>query len=113
MALPTDWQTNKYSQSTEGNPVGHAEHGDTICIHSLAVVPEQQKKGLGTVLLKSYIERTRSAKVAQRIALLAHDPMVSFYERLGFENMGSSSVTECGGGWNNMVCVLPQFPVPY
>jgi GNAT superfamily N-acetyltransferase len=77
--------------------------GGTICLHSLAVAPEFQKLGLGTILLKSYIQRMKDARCAERIALLAHDHLVPFYTSLGFENMGASSVTSCGSGWKNMV----------
>lgn len=77
--------------------------GGTICIHSLAVAPEFQKMGLGSVLMKSYIARMKDSKIADRLALLAHDHLVPFYTSLGFENMGPSVVTSHGGNWNNMV----------
>ncbi|KAI1614991.1 arylalkylamine N-acetyltransferase [Exophiala viscosa] len=108
MALPADWETSRSSlpSSTDEEPLGHQEIGGTVCVHSLAVAPEFQKMGLGTVLAKSYISRIKDSKCAERIALLAHDHLVPFYTALGFENMGPSSVTSCGGGWNNMVLVF-------
>ena len=41
--------------------------------------------------------------IADRIALLAHDPLVKMYEGLGFESRGKSNVKFGGGGWNDLV----------
>lgn len=77
--------------------------GGTIAIHSLAVAKEHQHKGLGSILLKSYIERIKSAKIADRICLLAHDPLVKFYEGFGFVDEGLSIVQIGPDPWNSMV----------
>lgn len=107
MEVPSDWKTRRSSlpskEDEDEEPVGHQDQGGTICLHSVAVSPEFQKLGLGTVLMKSYIARIKDSKSAQRLALLAHDHLVPFYQSFGFENMGPSSVTSHGGHWNNMV----------
>lgn len=105
MGLPSEWRTRRSSlpSAAEDKPLGHQERGGTICVHSLAVAPEFQQQGLGSILMKSYIQRIKDSKCAERIALLAHDHLVPFYTGLGFVNMGASVVTSCGGGWNNMV----------
>ncbi|EXJ92200.1 hypothetical protein A1O3_00750 [Capronia epimyces CBS 606.96] len=105
MEIPPNWRTRRSSLPEKGGdePVGHQDFGGTICVHSLAVAPEFQKMGLGNVLMKCYIQRMKDSKIADRIALLAHDRLIPFYARLGFENMGRSSVTSCGGNWNNLV----------
>ncbi|KAJ9609812.1 hypothetical protein H2200_006141 [Cladophialophora chaetospira] len=105
MKIPSDWKTRRSSlpTSTDEEPVGHQDMGGTICIHSVAVTPEFQRMGLGSVLMKSYIQRMKDAKIADRLALLAHDHLVPFYKGLGFENMGPSAVTSHGGNWNNMI----------
>jgi hypothetical protein len=110
MALPSNWKSTAKSSSSvpskdkdDSEPQGHQQTGGTICLHSLAVSKQYQKMGLGTVLMKSYIQRIKDSKIADRIALLAHDHLIKFYEGMGFENMGESNVTSCGGGWNNMV----------
>ncbi len=84
-------------------PQGHQEQGGTIALHSLAVAKEHQRKGLGSILLKAYIERIKSAKIAERISLLAHGNLVKFYEGFGFVDEGPSGVTFGGGHWNSMV----------
>ncbi|KAL2417882.1 hypothetical protein ABEF95_004881 [Exophiala dermatitidis] len=105
MGIPANWRARRSSlpEKTDEEPIGHQDIGGTICIHSLAVAPEFQRMGLGRVLMKSYIQRMKDAKIADRIALLAHDHLVRFYTSLGFENMGPSSVTTCGGNWNNLI----------
>ncbi|KAK5081516.1 hypothetical protein LTR05_007647 [Lithohypha guttulata] len=105
MDYPKDWKTDKRTLSTSGNkePLGHQENGATICIHSLAVRSEYQSMGIGSVLLRSYIQRIKDAKIADRLALLAHDEMKKFYGRFGFDDMGPSQCTFGGANWNNMI----------
>lgn len=105
MKIPADWQTRKRSLPDAGEKeyLGHEDQGDTIALHSLAVKAEHQRKQVGTTLMKSYISRIKEAAIAERIALLAHDHMVPFYESLGFENYGPSACTFGGGGWFDMV----------
>lgn len=105
MGIPMNWKSRRSSlpSSDDEEPLGHQEQGGTICIHSLAVAPEFQKMGLGSVLMKSYIQRMKDSKIADRLALLAHDHLIEFYTGLGFKNMGPSAVTSCGGNWNNLV----------
>lgn len=114
MDYPKDWKTNKSTipASTDSEPIGHQDVGGTICIHSVAVKPEYQDLGLGSVLMRCYIQRMKDAKIADRLALLAHDEMKKFYGRFGFDDMGSSQVTACGGNWSNMVSLLLHFMAP-
>jgi predicted N-acetyltransferase YhbS len=104
MGLPPDWKTKKsFLPPGEEEALGHQERGGTVCVHSLAVATAHQKIGLGSILLKAYVQRIKDSKSAERIALLAHDHLIGFYTRLGFENMGPSPATFGGGGWNDMV----------
>lgn len=105
MTLPSNWRENKLTIPKESGTElpGHQDRGATIALHSLAVSPKHQRKGLGTTLLKSYISRIKDAQTAERIALLAHKPMVEFYKRFGFKDMGESDVTFGGGAWQEMV----------
>jgi GNAT superfamily N-acetyltransferase len=105
MGLPSDWEARRSSLPRPGEeePIGHQEEGRTIALHSLAVAVEHQKKGLGTVLMKAYIQRIKDSKIADRIAVLSHDHLVGFYEHLGFTNMGPSACVFGGGEWSNMV----------
>lgn len=82
---------------------GHHENGRTVAVHSLAVLPAYQGRGLGKTVMKSYMQRMETSGIADRMSLLAHDGLIPFYEGLGFENRGTSEVTFGGGGWTNMV----------
>lgn len=106
MDFPKDWKTVKSGlRKINGEePIGHQETGRTIAVHSLVTAPAHRNKGLAQVLMKSYVQRIKDSKIADRVALLAHDELIDFYQNLGFDNMGPSSCTYGGGGWNNMVC---------
>ncbi|OJJ46777.1 hypothetical protein ASPZODRAFT_66417 [Penicilliopsis zonata CBS 506.65] len=102
MQLPPNWQSERLSFEKD-QPIGHEESGGTVCIHSLAVLPEHQGKQVGSTLMKSYIQRIREAMIADRLAIIAHDHLIPFYESLGFENKGPSACQFGGGGWFDMV----------
>ncbi|KAE8149106.1 hypothetical protein BDV25DRAFT_156906 [Aspergillus avenaceus] len=102
MDLPANWQTERMTVEN-GEAVGHDEYGSTIAIHSLAVLPEHQGKQVGSTLMKSYIQRIREAQIADRISIIVHDHLVSYYESFGFENRGPSKCQFGGGGWTNMM----------
>lgn len=94
MAVPSD------TPDAQG---GHNHEGRTICIHSIAVLPEYQRRGLGSTLLKAYLQRMDSHGVADRVALIAHDHLIPYYEKFGFVNQGESKAQFGGGGWFDMV----------
>lgn len=100
-------QTSTSSAAQSSSPVrGHNQLGRTICVHSLAILPDVQGRGFGRLLMQSFIHRFKEAGVADRIALLAHDELVPFYEKLGFALEGKSEATFGGGNWNDMVRLL-------
>ena len=102
MRLPENWQNERWTFE-DSNAVGHEEGGGTIAIHSLAVLPEHQGKQVGSTLMKSYIHRIQEAQIADRIAIIAHDDLVPFYESFGFESRGPSKCQFGGGGWVDLV----------
>ncbi|KAI9798755.1 MAG: hypothetical protein M1833_004585 [Piccolia ochrophora] len=87
---------------------GHREEGRTIALHSLAVLSEFQAKGLGTTILKSYLQRMGPSGIADRVALLCEKELVKFYEEAGFEDKGRSKARFGGGDWNDMVFELAK-----
>lgn len=98
MAIPT-------SENPDPN-LGHKPEGRTVCIHSLAVLPEYQGRSLGSTLMKAYLQRLKTQSVADRAALIAHDHLIPYYERFGFRNRGPSKAQFGGGGWYDMVVDL-------
>ncbi|MCJ1468131.1 hypothetical protein MMC07_006759 [Pseudocyphellaria aurata] len=99
MDCPPDWQSS--APPSDGR--GHQEHGRTIAVHSVAVLPQYQGRHLGSMTLKSYLQRMETAGIADRISLLAHQPLFKFYEGLGFESQGPSECKSYGGGWHDLV----------
>lgn len=98
MEVPSNWES-----SSKASSVGHNDAGRTVCIHSLAVLPAYQGKGLGSTLMKAFIQRIEHAQAADRIALLAHGQLTGFYQSLGFVDKGPSKAQFGGGGWVDMV----------
>ena len=93
----------------------HVSGSSSVCIHSVCVSPSYRRKGLGLSLLKEYIahlEKTRAegAEPWDTILLLAHEDLISFYEKAGFENRGRSGVVHGALPWYEMRKVLISQP---
>lgn len=69
MDYPRDWNSESRTPSTKG----HHEDGRTICLHSLAVLPNFQGKTIGRTLLSAYIGMMNGSGIADRIALITHE----------------------------------------
>ncbi|KAK9314501.1 hypothetical protein V1524DRAFT_432950 [Lipomyces starkeyi] len=92
-----------YRKPTEVNGQrGHVETGNTIAVESICVDPEYQGMKLGTTILRDFVQRMSTQAVAGRVAILAREDMVPFYENLGFYDAGPSAVKFGGGGWHNL-----------
>ncbi|KAK9340133.1 hypothetical protein LIPSTDRAFT_55653 [Lipomyces starkeyi NRRL Y-11557] len=92
-----------YRKPTEVNcQRGHVETGNTIAVESICVDPEYQGMKLGTTILRDFVQRMSTQAVAGRVAILAREDMVPFYENLGFYDAGPSVVKFGGGGWHNL-----------
>ncbi|KAM3420030.1 hypothetical protein BST61_g3340 [Cercospora zeina] len=98
MAIPT-------AETPDPN-FGNKPEGRTVCIHSLAVLPEYQRRSLGSTLMKAYLHRLKTQSVADRAAIIAHDHLIPYYERFGFKNLGPSKAQFGGGGWYDMTVEL-------
>ena len=103
MQYPENWKQSTLLSSKD-DPRGHKEYGRTIALWSVAVLPAYQGKKLGMTIMKSYQQRMETSGIADRIVLLAHDPLVKMYEGMGFQTKGKSEVKFAGGEWNDMVC---------
>jgi N-acetylglutamate synthase-like GNAT family acetyltransferase len=60
---------------------GHDPDGTTVGLHTLCVHPGWRAKGLGTTILNEYVIRIGKQKDVEKVALIAHDELVPFYER--------------------------------
>lgn len=99
----TDKDMGIPSDDPSDSSLGHKQHGRTVAIHSLAVLPDFQHKGLGSTLMKAYLDRLAKQDVADKAALIAHQEMIPYYEKFGFKNRGKSAAQFGGGGWFDMV----------
>ncbi|KAI4228457.1 MAG: hypothetical protein L6R36_001648 [Xanthoria steineri] len=104
MEYPSDWRDRVSLSERQG----HQEHGRTIAIHSLAALPEFKGRGLGKIVMRSYMQRMESSGIADRIVLLAHDHLIDYYVALGFRNTGKSEVQFGGGEWVNMLYTITE-----
>ena len=109
MEMPKNWQppTNNAEDETcvvDGQVIGNDKNGRKVAVHSLAVVPEYQGKGIGRALMNEYIRYISgfSASV-DGVVIIAHGHLIRFYESCGFENLGPSPCAFGGGGWYDMV----------
>ena len=102
MDFPPDWESGISASDARG----HQEGGRSIAVHSVAILPQYQGRGLGSTIFKAYTQRMETAGISDRIALLAHDHLIGFYQKVGYDNKGKSGVTFGGGGWNDMACLL-------
>lgn len=58
--------------------------------------------------MKSYLQRMETSGIADRIALLAHDHLIPYYEALGFVNMGKNNVQFGGDEWVNISYTITE-----
>ena len=70
MDYPKNWRD---TEATKDSPLGHQDHGRTVCVHSLAVIPEVQGYGVGRFAMKAYLRVMRESGLADRVALLCQD----------------------------------------
>ncbi|KAF2433533.1 acyl-CoA N-acyltransferase [Tothia fuscella] len=102
MEIPPDWQADPPGVSR----LGHQEHGGTVAIHSLAVLPRYQGKGLGSTLLREYIKRIRQEGQVDRISLITYNRLITYYQQFGFENRGVSEARFGEQSWFDMVLTI-------
>ena len=107
MDIPEDINHSTVPDVTNACPdsprKGHKEDGRTICLHSLAVLPRYQRKGVGRTLLRSYLQTMREQQVADRVAIITYQELVELYEKFGFKSLGESTTKFGDGNWIDMV----------
>lgn len=92
----------------------HVPNSSSVCIHSVCVSAAHRKQGIGLRLLKEYISRLQNARKVgqpyQRVLLITHEELRSFYEKAGFEWYGVSSVVHGTKPWYDMRLNLTDEP---
>lgn len=109
MEMPEKWNGSCDVVTVDGHVIGNDGNGRFVGVHSLAIRPEYQGKGLGRALMDEYIKYVRhSIDSSQSIVIIAHDHLIRFYESFGFKNLGPSPCAFGGGGWYDMVSISPR-----
>lgn len=78
MGVPEDWK----SDHPKPTNLGHQEAGRSIVLHSVAILPKFQGRGLGRVLLMAYRQQMNGAGIADRLVLIAHDVRLGVQTRV-------------------------------
>ncbi|KAN0066427.1 hypothetical protein ACQY0O_000521 [Thecaphora frezii] len=85
-----------------------------VCIHSVCVSPDYQRKGLATRMLENYISRLKKAEEGkgpegagskrgyETLALLAHEELTELYKKVGFRIQCVSHIQYGSGQWLEM-----------
>jgi guanine nucleotide exchange factor len=85
----------------------HVPGGSSVCIHSVCVSNDHQRKGIGLALIKEYIARLERGNANgswsyRSLLLITHDHLRGFYESAGFEWSGKSNVVHGSKPWYEM-----------
>jgi len=83
------WQQNRPDIITYDNkPIGTIsiiENEDYIEIRQFFLLPEYQRQGIGSYLLKSILDKADNSGRITRLAYLKNNPVVALYKRHGFQ----------------------------
>lgn len=82
----------------------HKQNGKWQLIFSVCVLPEYQRKGYATKMLKHYIEKRQNE--VDGFVLTCKDHLISFYEKCGFQFIKVSDSTHGQAKWNDMILKL-------
>ena len=62
--------------------------GDALFVHFIGILPEYQRRGLGTRLMQQVLAEGDQKQIPVRLNVLRVNPALSLYERLGFRIVG-------------------------
>ena len=73
-----------YADDVLVGAVAYERHATHIQLEEIYVESARQNQGLGTEVMKRFVDQSRSLALPIRLHVLASNPSRSFYERLGF-----------------------------
>lgn len=71
----------------------HESSGRTLVIHSVTISSAERRKGLGSLMLRKYIEKMTANTHVDKVLLLSKSDMLTFYVNCGFQLIRLSDVT--------------------
>jgi guanine nucleotide exchange factor len=89
----------------------HNSNGTSVCLHGVCVAHARRREKIGLHLLDEYITRqtantNEDGEPLERILLITHEELRSFYEKAGFEWLGKSDVIHGSRPWYEMRKIL-------
>jgi GNAT superfamily N-acetyltransferase len=89
-----DWQQKRPQIILYNNkPIGTirmVSSADSLDIEQFYILPEYQKKGIGSHLLKDILDNADKTSLLTKLAVLKINPAISLYQRHGFVIAGSN-----------------------
>jgi GNAT superfamily N-acetyltransferase len=90
----------------------HVPDAKSVCIHSVCVAARYRRRGLGVRMLAEYVKRLESKGLYERILLISHEELRTFYEKAGFKWIGESQVQHGARPWFEMRRILAPPAAP-
>lgn len=87
---------------THSSMSSHDPTGTSVCIHSVAVTPTHQRRGIALALLKTYVSRLEETADVERALLITHEELRPLYAKAGFAWIGKSAVVHGARDWFEM-----------
>lgn len=81
--------------------------GKNCFLLSLEIRPEYRRKGIASRLMERYQDREKE-RGTEKIYLTCHKHLLPFYERFGYEHLGTSPSTWGGVEWEGMVYTIER-----
>ena len=79
----------------------HKEQGKTVMLLGLDVLPQYRSLGLGHALMEEYA-RIEKSKGREYLILTCKEEKISFYQEMGFYDLGVSASVWGGEQWHDM-----------
>jgi len=81
----------------------HDPEGQTLCIHSVSVAAENQRKGIARRMLKAYLQYVQqTSPQIQSVQLICKEVLIPLYVSAGFTLVGPSPVVHGQDQWFDM-----------
>lgn len=85
---------------------GHHEGSRNIGVHSVVIHPDWRRQFLATLILHDYIQKLSNQDMGDKIIIIAHQDLIEFYEKIGFEKLGESKCKFANQTWYDLSIAL-------